>query len=103
MELQAVIEALRALNRPCEVDFYLDSEYVLQGITAWMVNWKARGWRTADKKPVKNEDLWRTLDEFLSQSGHAIVWHWVKGHSGDPGNERADALANEGVRQVQTS
>ena len=103
MELQAVIEALRALNRPCEVDFYLDSEYVRQGITAWMVNWKARGWRTADKKPVKNEDLWRTLDELLSQSGHAIVWHWVKGHSGDPGNERADALANEGVRQVQTS
>jgi ribonuclease HI len=85
------------------VDFYLDSEYVRQGITAWMVNWKARGWRTADKKPVKNEDLWRTLDELLSQSGHAIVWHWVKGHSGDPGNERADALANEGVRQVQTS
>ena len=73
MELQAVIEALRALNRPCQVDFYLDSEYVRQGITAWMANWKARGWRTADKKPVKNEDLWRILDELLSQSGHAIV------------------------------
>ena len=101
MELQAVIEALRALNRPCQVDVYLDSEYVRQGITTWMTGGKARGWRTAVKKPVKNEDLWRTLDELLTQSTHSIAWHWVKGHSGDPGNERADTLANEGVRQVQ--
>jgi len=83
------------------VDFYLDSEYVRQGITTWMTGWKARGWRTADKKPVKNEDLWRILDELLTLSTHSIAWHWVKGHSGDPGNERADTLANEGVRQVQ--
>jgi ribonuclease HI len=102
MELQAVIEALRALNRPCQIDFFLDSEYVRKGITEWMRGWKARGWRTADKKPVKNEDLWRVLDELLSLSGHGISWHWVKGHSGDPGNERADALANEGVRMIQT-
>jgi len=83
------------------VDFYMDSEYVRKGITEWMAGWKARGWRTAAKQPVKNEDLWRILDELLSQSGHAFTWHWVKGHSGDPGNERADALANEGVRTVQ--
>ena len=101
MELTAVIEALRALNRPCQVDFYMDSEYVRKGITEWMAGWKSRGWRTAAKQPVKNEDLWRILDELLSQSGHAFTWHWVKGHSGDPGNERADALANEGVRTVQ--
>jgi len=74
---------------------------VRQGITTWMTGWKARGWRTADKKPVKNEDLWRILDELLTLSTHSIAWHWVKGHSGDPGNERADTLANEGVRQVQ--
>ena len=103
MELTAVIEALRALTRPCQVDFYMDSEYVRKGITEWMSGWKARGWRTAAKQPVKNEDLWRIMDELLSQSGHSIAWHWVKGHSGDPGNERADALANEGVRMVQTS
>jgi len=103
MELTAVIEALRALTRPCQVDFYMDSEYVRKGITEWMSGWKARGWRTAAKQPVKNEDLWRILDELLSQSGHSIAWHWVKGHSGDPGNERADALANEGVRMIQTS
>ena len=103
MELTAVIEALRALTRPCQVDFYMDSEYVRKGITEWMSGWKARGWRTAAKQPVKNEDLWRVMDELLSQSGHSIAWHWVKGHSGDPGNERADALANEGVRMVQTS
>jgi ribonuclease HI len=78
-----------------------DHEYVRQGVTTWMTGWKARGWRTADKKPVKNEDLWRILDELVTLSTHSIAWHWVKGHSGDPGNERADALANEGVRQVQ--
>ena len=93
MELQAVIEALRALNRPCQIDFFLDSEYVRKGITDWMRGWKARGWRTADKKPVKNEDLWRVLDELLSLSGHGISWHWVKGHSGHVENERVDDLA----------
>ncbi len=103
MELTAVIEALRALTRPCPVDVYMDSEYVRKGITEWMSGWKARGWRTAAKQPVKNEDLWRVLDDLLSQTGHSIRWHWVKGHSGDPGNERADALANQGVRMVQTS
>lgn len=103
MELTAVIQALRALTRPCDVDFYMDSEYVRKGITEWLTGWKARGWRTASKQPVKNDDLWRTLDELLSRSGHQIAWHWVKGHSGDPGNERADALANQGVDSVKTS
>lgn len=100
MELQAVIEALRALKRPCHVDLYLDSQYVRQGITEWVVGWKARGWRTADKKPVKNVELWQTLDALVAQGGHRIHWHWVKGHAGDAGNERADALANRGVEQV---
>jgi len=100
MELMAVIEALAALKRPCEVDLYLDSQYVRQGITAWIGNWKARGWRTADKKPVKNVDLWQQLDALASSAGHRITWHWVKGHAGHPDNERADALANRGVEQL---
>lgn len=100
MELQAVIEALQALKRPCQVDLFLDSQYVRQGITEWVAGWKARGWRTADKKPVKNVELWQTLDALVAQGGHRIAWHWVKGHAGDPGNERADALANLGVAQV---
>ena len=99
MELQAVIEALSALKRPRRVAFYLDSEYVRKGITEWMVGWKARGWITAARQPVKNVDLWQRLDQLLAQGGHAIEWHWVKGHAGDPGNERADALANRGVPQ----
>ena len=97
MELMAVIEALRALKQPCEVVLHLDSEYVRKGITEWVAGWKARGWRTASKQPVKNVDLWQTLDDLVSQSGHRIDWRWVKGHSGNPGNERADALANRGV------
>ena len=101
MELQAVIEALRALKRPCQVDFYLDSEYVRKGITEWLSGWKARGWRTASKQAVKNEDLWRLLDDALAHSEHRITWHWVKGHSGNPGNDRADSLANEGVKLFQ--
>lgn len=97
MELTAVIEALRALKRPCEVDLYLDSQYVRQGITQWLAGWKAKGWRTAAGKPVKNQDLWQCLDELVSGSGHVIRWHWVRGHAGHEGNERADALANRGV------
>ena len=97
MELTAVIEALTALKRPCRVTLYLDSEYVRKGITEWIHGWKARGWRTAAKQPVKNVDLWQKLDAVVAGSDHKIDWRWVKGHAGDPGNERADALANRGV------
>ncbi|MFM8575637.1 MAG: ribonuclease HI [Limnohabitans sp.] len=100
MELTAVIEALKALKRPCTVSLYLDSQYVRQGITQWIHGWKAKGWRTADRQPVKTVDLGQTLDLLVSSSGHRIEWHWVKGHAGDPGNERADALANQGVAQA---
>ncbi|MFT4192498.1 MAG: ribonuclease HI [Comamonas sp.] len=101
MELRAVIEALSALKRPCKIVLHLDSEYVRKGITEWIRGWKARGWLTADKKPVKNAELWRELDALLAQSGHDIEWRWVKGHAGNVGNERADALANRGVEQVR--
>ena len=101
MELMAVIEALTALKRPCAVTLYLDSEYVRKGITEWISGWKARGWRTAAKQPVKNVDLWQQLDALVSGGGHQIDWRWVKGHSGDPGNERADQLANLGVESVR--
>lgn len=97
MELSAVIEALSSLKRPSEVHLHVDSQYVLKGMTEWIVGWKARGWRTAAKAPVKNEDLWRRLDDLLENGGHSVTWHWVKGHSGHPENERADALANRGV------
>jgi ribonuclease HI len=97
MELTAVIEALAALKRPCHVILYLDSEYVRKGITEWIAGWKARGWRTASKQEVKNVDLWQRLDAAVFGAGHRIEWRWVKGHSGDPGNERADMLANRGV------
>ena len=97
MELTAVIEGLQALKRPCEVDLYLDSQYVRQGITEWIAGWKAKGWRTASKQPVKNVDLWQKLDALVAGSGHRIQWHWVRGHAGHEGNERADALANRGV------
>lgn len=100
MELQAVIEALRALKRPCRVTLFLDSEYVRKGITEWLPGWKARGWRTASKQPVKNAELWQELDALVQSGGHAIDWQWVKGHAGDPGNERADTLANRGVTHV---
>ena len=95
MELTAVIEALTSLTRRANVEVYTDSEYVRNGITTWIHGWKTRGWRTADKKPVKNTDLWQKLDALVAQ--HAVRWHWVRGHAGDPGNERADALANRGV------
>ena len=97
MELTAVIEGLAALKRPCEVDLYLDSQYVRQGITEWIAGWKAKGWRTSTKQPVKNVDLWQRLDALVSGAGHVIRWHWVRGHAGHEGNERADALANRGV------
>ena len=95
MELMAAIRALEALKRPSQVKLYTDSIYVMKGITEWIHDWKRKGWRTADKKPVKNEDLWRRLDEAAQQ--HEIEWHWVKGHAGHPENERADALANKGI------
>ena len=97
MELKAVIEALQALKRPCDVALYLDSQYVRKGITEWITGWKAKGWRTASKEPVKNVDLWQRLDALVHGGTHRISWHWVKGHAGDPGNDRADALANKGV------
>jgi ribonuclease HI len=95
MELTAVIQALAALTRPCTVTIYTDSSYVKDGITTWIHGWKKRAWQTADKKPVKNVELWKKLDEL--NAGHRVEWRWVKGHSGDPGNERADRLANKGV------
>jgi len=94
MELLAVIRALESLNRRCVVKLHTDSQYVQKGISEWIINWKKRGWKTADKKPVKNEDLWRELDQLATQ--HHIDWIWVKGHAGHDGNERADALANKG-------
>jgi len=100
MELMAVIEALTALNRPCRIVLHTDSQYVQKGITEWIRNWKARGWRTAAKEPVKNVDLWKRLDELVGP--HEIEWVWVKGHSGHDGNERADALANKGVEALKT-
>ena len=100
MELTAVIEALAALKRPCKVALYLDSQYVRQGITEWIRGWKAKGWRTASKQPVKNVELWQRLDKLVEEGGHQIDWRWVKGHSGDPGNERADMLANRGVSKA---
>jgi ribonuclease HI len=98
MELTAVIEALTALSRPCRVMLHTDSQYVQKGITEWIRGWKARGWRTAAKEPVKNVDLWKKLDEVVRT--HDIEWIWVKGHAGNVGNERADALANRGVSSI---
>ena len=95
MELMAAIQALELLTRPCSVQLNSDSVYVLKGITDWMPNWKKRGWKTASKSPVKNEDLWRRLDVAIAK--HTIEWKWVKGHSGDIGNDKADALANLGI------
>ena len=97
MEIRAAIEGLNALKRPCAVDLFTDSQYVRQGITQWMHNWKRRGWRTADNKPVKNEDLWRELDEAAAR--HDVAWHWVKGHAGHAENERADILACDAAAQ----
>ena len=98
MEMTAAIEALSQLKRPCEVVLTTDSQYVRKGITEWMDNWKKRDWKTSSKQPVKNADLWKMLDE-LNQK-HSISWHWVKGHSGHPENERADELANQGIDEL---
>jgi ribonuclease HI len=97
MELTAVIEALAALKRPCRVTLHVDSQYVLKGMTEWIAGWKARGWITASKEPVKHVDLWQRLDQLVNAGDHQISWKWVRGHNGDPGNEHADRLANQGV------
>lgn len=98
MELTAAIRGLQALKRNCSVTVYTDSEYVRRGIDEWLANWKRRGWKTAGRKPVKNQDLWRALDEAVSD--HQVTWRWVKGHAGNPGNERADELANRGLDEA---
>jgi ribonuclease HI len=99
MELMAVIQGLTELKRSCTVTIHTDSQYVMKGMTEWLANWKRRGWVTADKKPVKNAELWRMLDEQVSR--HRVSWRWVRGHAGDPGNERADQLANQGVEDAR--
>jgi ribonuclease HI len=101
MELTAVIRALEALKRPSQLRIFTDSEYVRRGITEWVRGWKARGWKTADRKPVKNQDLWERLDALAA--AHEIEWRWVRGHSGIPGNERVDQLANEAIDAMQAS
>jgi ribonuclease HI len=98
MELMAAIQALETLKRPCQVELHTDSKYVQQGISEWIRGWKARGWKTADKKPVKNDDLWRRLDE--ARARHDVQWRWVKGHAGHELNERADELARRGIKDV---
>jgi len=99
MEMMAVIRALEALSRPCEVVLHTDSQYVMKGITEWMAAWKRRGWKTADNKPVKNDDLWKVLEAACSR--HRVTWRWVRGHAGHPENERADRLAREGVAMAR--
>jgi len=101
MELMAAIMALEALTRPCRVDLHTDSKYVMDGITSWIHGWKARGWKTADKKPVKNDDLWKRLD--VARARHEVKWHWVKGHAGNALNERADQLANRGIVEMKAA
>ncbi|MEL7029539.1 MAG: ribonuclease HI [Pseudomonadota bacterium] len=99
MEMTAVIEALNALKSPSRLTLYTDSKYVKDGITQWLANWKRNGWKTASKKPVKNKDLWQALD--AAHARHQVEWRWVKGHAGDPENERADRLANEGMDETR--
>lgn len=98
MEMMAVLEGLRALKEPCRVEVWTDSRYVVDGMKSWLVGWKKRGWKTASKQPVKNEELWRALDEAATR--HAIQWNWVKGHAGHPQNERCDQLANEAIARL---
>jgi ribonuclease HI len=99
MEITAAIEALRALKEPCEVELFTDSEYLRDGITTWVASWKARNWRTADRKPVRNEDLWRQLDELCAR--HKVQWRWLKGHAGHPDNERCDKLARAEIAKLR--
>lgn len=101
MEMMAAIVALESLTRPCKVVLTTDSQYVLKGVTEWLANWKRRGWKTADKKPVKNEDLWRRLDAALAR--HQVEWRWVRGHTGHAENERVDALANRGIDEMRNT
>ncbi|MFY9991378.1 MAG: ribonuclease HI [Rhodoplanes sp.] len=101
MELTAAIMALEALKRPCTVEVYTDSQYLRQGITSWITSWKRNGWRTADRKPVKNVDLWQRLDAALTQ--HKVRWHWVRGHAGHDLNERADELAREAIKEIRAA
>ncbi|MDM9652718.1 ribonuclease HI [Pseudomonas wenzhouensis] len=101
MELMAAIAGLVALTRPCSVKLVTDSQYVMKGIQEWLPNWKKRGWKTASKEPVKNADLWQKLDEEVNR--HQVSWQWVRGHTGHPGNERADQLANRGVDEVRSA
>jgi ribonuclease HI len=101
MELMAAIAGLIALTRPCTVKLVTDSQYVMKGIQEWLPNWKKRGWKTASKEPVKNADLWQKLDEEVNR--HQVSWQWVRGHTGHPGNERADQLANRGVDEVRSA
>ncbi len=101
MELTAAIEAFRALKRTCEVHIYTDSNYVKDGITSWIHGWKKKGWINSQNKPVKNKDLWQELDKQIGK--HQVTWHWVKGHAGNPGNERADQLANLGVEHLNSN
>ncbi len=101
MELQAAISALETLTRPCKIILTTDSRYVMDGIQQWLPGWKQRGWRTSGKKPVKNEDLWRKLDELVN--GHEIEWRWVRGHSGHPENELVDQLANQAIDEINVS
>lgn len=96
MELQAAIEALKVLKEPCQVELYTDSTYVRDGITQWLEGWKKKGWKTASKKPVKNKEYWLALEEAMAR--HEVTWHWVKGHNGHPGNERADSLATSAIK-----
>jgi ribonuclease HI len=100
MEMRAAIEGLRALREPCDVDVWTDSRYLVDGISSWLAAWKRRGWKTADRKPVKNEDLWRELDELTTR--HSVRWHWVRGHAGHPENELCDRLANAAIATLET-
>ncbi len=100
MELTAALEGLRALKEPCRVDFYTDSQYLKKGITQWIGNWKRKGWKTSAKKPVKNQDLWKALDEAIQE--HQIKWHWVRGHAGNRYNEKVDKLARKAIPRVST-
>lgn len=101
MELMAVIESLKLLKRSCTVEIYTDSKYVQQGMLSWLENWKAKGWKNSKKEPVKNQDLWQILDEQVAR--HEVTWHWVKGHAGNYGNEKADELANLGVEEARNA